>query len=269
MYNKENLKLKYSTLLKRTAEEKRIFNIHAYAGLNRSNIEYQKIERKLYLFETEIGEKLWIQYPGKETKTGRPWDFRPKLYIPKIYRNIPDFAFPHIWDDLTEIHACNPEALQVLASVLFRMAFMVDYVKENKKCLYQDVDVLTEDILDSGYIELEIYTPNFDKHLMKQLQNDIGMIRGASIESYLLYNELLVQNEDCKYFFRDTVEKKGNWNSAIGRRNTLLTHLSVIQYIQGKVKFSEIMNRFQRGRGVAPITISAIPEVTGNIINKG
>ena len=84
----------------------------------------------------------------------------------------------------------------------------------------------------------------------------------------MLYNDLLVQNEDCKYYYRDTYEKEVEWNSAIGRRNTLLTHLSVIEYIQGSVKFSAIMNRFQRGRGVAPIKLGSISSITGGIINK-
>lgn len=58
------------------------------------------------------------------------------------------------------------------------------------------------------------------------------------------------------------------WDSKIGRRNTLLTHLSVIGYIQGNAKFSAIMNRFQRGRGVAPITLGSISSITGGIIDK-
>ena len=103
---------------------------------------------------------------------------------------------------------------------------------------------------------------------MVDLQNEIGNLRGASLEAYLLYNDLLVQNEDCKYYYRDTFQKGTTWDSSIGRRNTLLTHLSVIEYIQGSVKFSEVMKRFQNGRGVAPITLNSISTITGGIIKK-
>ena len=122
--------------------------------------------------------------------------------------------------------------------------------------------------MNNGEVDITFYSPIFNPEIISSLQSEIGYIRGASLEAYLLYNDLLVQNEDCKYYYRDTFEKNIKWNSTIGRRNTLLTHLSVIEYIQGNVKFSAIMNRFQRGRGVAPITLGSISSITGGIINK-
>ena len=92
--------------------------------------------------------------------------------------------------------------------------------------------------------------------------------RDVSLEAYLIYNDLLVQNEDCKYFYRDTKIKKDTWNSNSGRYNTLLSHISVIEYLQGRISFSEIMTRFQRGMGVAPIRLGDISDITQNIILK-
>lgn len=181
---------------------------------------------------------------------------------------MPDLAFPDIWDDLSDIHTENPEALQALAAVLFRMAYMEGYDKETRTCYFDDINPETEQIVNKGKVDITFYSPRFHPEIIEALQDEIGCIRGASLEAYLLYNDLLVQNEDCKYYYRDTFEKNVKWDSKIGRRNTLLTHLSVIEYIQGNAKFSAIMNRFQRGRGVAPITLGSISSITGGIIDK-
>lgn len=266
--NKEILSLNYNSDIKKSADEKRIYNIKAFSELDRSGLEYRKLERRLFLYDTVAGEKIWIQYPGKETLSGKPWDFRPKMFMQSKNGIMPDLSFPDIWDDLADIHTENPEALQVLAAVLFRMAYMEGYSKEKRICHFDDINIETGQVVNNGEVDITFYSPIFNPEIISSLQSEIGYIRGASLEAYLLYNDLLVQNEDCKYYYRDTFEKNIKWNSTIGRRNTLLTHLSVIEYIQGNVKFSAIMNRFQRGRGVAPITLGSISSITGGIINK-
>lgn len=63
-------------------------------------------------------------------------------------------------------------------------------------------------------------------------------IREASIEAYLYYNDLLVQNEECKYYYRDIVENdEKKWNNTTGRQNTLRTHISVISFLKGEIIF--------------------------------
>lgn len=266
--NTNSLRLNYDTSVKKSADEKREYNIKSFASLDRSGLEFRNIERRLYVYETKHGEKIWIQYPGKETKSGKPWDFRPKMYMGKSGEHMPDLAFPDIWDDLADIHTENPQALEALAALLFRMAYMEGYKLLKRECYYEDIDISSNNVIGSGKIELTFYEPDFDEDLLAELQDEIGSIRGASLEAYSLYNDLLVQNEDCKYYYRDVYEKETMWDSKIGRRNTLLTHLSVIEYIQGNVKFSTIMNRFQRGRGVAPVTLASLSRITGGLINK-
>lgn len=266
--NTLNLMLTYDFHIKRLAEEKRKYNIQAFSELQREGLEFRKIERKLYIYDTKNNERIWIQYPGKETLNGKPWDFRPKMSIQNGKNTLPDLAFPDIWDDLAEIQTGNSEVLSVLAAILFRMAFMVGYKKKTKVCQFEDVNIETKQIINIGHLEHSFYVPELDEKIVIELQNQIGYLRGASLEAYLLYNDLLAQNEDCKYYYRDIYEKGVKWNSSVGRRNTLLTHLSVIEYIQGGAKFSEIMNRFQKGRGVAPITLNSISTITNGIINK-
>ena len=266
--NKSSLSMTYTTDVKRESDDKRKHNINVFSRLDRSGLSFRNLERRLMIYTTLAGEKIWIQYPGKETLTGKPWDFRPKMYIENTKSLMPDLAFPDIWDDLAAIHTSNPEALEVLGAILFRMAYMEGYVKKSISCVFEDINMVTNNVVNRGSINLEIYVPQFDTAILSELQKEIGCIRNSSLEGYLLYNDLLVQNEDCKYYYRDTYEKGVEWNSTIGRRNTLLTHLSVIEYIQGTIKFSAIMNRFQRGRGVAPITLGSISTITGGIISK-
>ncbi|GAA0115356.1 hypothetical protein [Clostridium senegalense] len=47
-----------------------------------------------------------------------------------------------------------------------------------------------------------------------------------------------------------------------------MTHISVIEFLQGNMKFSQIMNKFQRGRGVAPATQKSLYKASNGLITK-
>lgn len=264
------LKMEYKKSTKGIALAKRLENINAFAGLSRQELEFGSKERLLYLYKSKLGEQVCIQYPGKETISGnqervRPWDFRPKL-ISVTGEVMKDLSFPNIWDDLAAMHISNNEVLSILAALLFRMAFMEGHVSQKLLADYQDIDIKSMRTIVTGAIPFEWHAPKYPLEIMDYLDARIGKIRGASIEAYLVYNDLLVQNEDCKYYYRDVLLRKGKWNSSIGRNNTLLSHISVIEYLQGRITFSEIMSRFQRGMGVAPVSLNRIPGITNNII---
>ena len=61
--NTLNLMLTYDFHIKRLAEEKRKYNIQAFSELQREGLEFRKIERKLYIYDTKNNERIWIQYP--------------------------------------------------------------------------------------------------------------------------------------------------------------------------------------------------------------
>lgn len=119
-------------------------------------------------------------------------------------------------------------------------------------------------LLRKEKIEWFKYKPEI--RYINSLNNSIGTIGGVSVEGYLYYNDLLAQNEDCKYYYRDVVENGGEWNPKSGRRNTLLTHISVISFLLGNMKFSEIMDHFQHYKGVAPISEKNISIVTNGFV---
>jgi hypothetical protein len=263
--NKDALRFRYIARAENAiVKEKQLINITTFSELPKNGLAFATNERRIIIHKTIAGEEISVQYPGKESvreKGKRPWDFRPKLYTTNGTA-LKDLSFPDIWDDLSTLHATDGETLSLLASVFFRMAFMLDYTRTNEE--YDYVDLASG---GTGKLALDMYKPYFSLKLLRELQERIGkMPRNVSLEGYLLYNDLLVQNEDCKYYYR-AYERNEDWNFKTGRINTLLSHISVIEFLQGGITFSEIMLRFQRGMGVAPCPFKNLYTITGGIIS--
>ena len=259
----------YTTDLKKESDAKKLFNIDVFSKLNKSGLSYGKTERRLLMKEYPTGEKLYIQYPGKESARSarvRPWDFRPKLQLPNG-EWLKDLSFKDVWDDLYTFKDSETD-MPYLATLFFRIAYMLDSKKVTRVITYEDIDCATGKVVNTGQVELTWYEyePS-DDVIGDSLMFPKGM-RGCSIYAYLAYNDYLAQNEDCKYYYRDVIEKGGTWNSNTGRRNTLLTHMAVIAFIEGKLRFTEVTDMFQRGMGVANLPTKYWEETTGGRVTK-
>lgn len=266
------IKDRYNAVVSSRGVSLRIQNILSFSNLDRDGFEYDVKERRLLLYTTKIGEKIYIQYPGKESKDIdadkiRPWDLRPKL-VDKDGNWMKDLSFKDIWDDIVELQKIDKESLSILAAIFYRLSMMLDTEKVTEHYEYEDIEKRSNRIINSGTLKMEWYKVKLSDEVLSFLEEKIGSIRGFSIEAYIYYNDLLCQNEDCKYYFRDTYIKSQNWNSNIGRKNTYWTHMSIIGYLQGHIRFTQLMDMFQRGMGVAPIALRDIPLVTSNIINR-
>ena len=219
--------------------------------------------------EYVTGEKLYLQYPGKESARAtrvRPWDFRPKLKLANG-EWLKDLSFKDIWDDLYAFKDIETD-MPYLATLFFRIAYMLDVVKTSREIPYEDIDCATGKIIKKGTLSLTWYEYNpTDRIIGDSLMFPKGM-RGCSIYAYLAYNDYLAQNEDCKYYYRDVIEKGGTWKSNTGRRNTLLTHMSVIAFIEEILRFTEITDMFQRGMGVAALPAKYWEETTNGRVKK-
>ena len=254
------------------SKERRLLNIESFSELDRSEpLAFGKYERLLLMHTTHKNEKIYIRFPGKEAareKNKRPLDFRPVcLYSDGTWSK--DLSFGDIWDDIATMHNKNKKALCKLAAVFFKMAYMFDYELVEEQLAYKDIDIASNTEIGSGIINFKWYKPHFSQELLKKLEKKLGKIRNFSLEAYLFYNDLLVQNEDCKYYYRHQTETPNEvWNSSVGRLNTMLSHLSVIEYLQNRLTFSEITMRFQRGNGVAPMPLKEIELVTNGLIKK-
>lgn len=277
---KEALKHEYSRRTKQFAKERRNFNIESFSKLDRSGLEYGKIERRLFLHSTSKGEKLYIQYPGKESVSikkdvCRPWDFRPKL---EYYCNYPetkttvflnDLPFKSIFGAIDKIKCDKMEKLQNFAAVYFRLAYMLEHEKVSGKYKYEDIDVETGTVINTGYVHLEWYKPYINPHILDELNSMSDAVwtpSGITPEIYLMYFDLLAQNEDAKYFYGDTIIKNSSWNSSHGRENTIKSCLNMIAYRSEIISLETLLDRFTKGRGIAAMSLKEIQLVTGGLI---
>lgn len=254
----------------------KMLNIEFCKAIPRKDLYFQKKERQILLYTTAIGEKIFIQYPGKESVNNKkPWDFRPKLLKPDgDYLN--DLSFEVIWDVLYEsfLNISNRDKLlRLLALEFYRMAFVIDYKILDHNHIYEARDYdFSNDTYSSFYNinigkKLFLYIPN--QIIVKELSLVKPKILGISWEAFLVYNDLLAFNEDCKYFYTEE-SKNGDGATYIaggpGRTNTLLTHINIIGSIIGEIKFSKILLQFSRNRGIAPITQNHLRTILGDYL---
>ena len=126
-------------------------NIAAFNGLDRTGLEYGRREKRLLLYATKLNEKIYAQYPGKETtRSGEKKnvnDFRPVLVMPdgKIHE---DMVFKDIWDIVANIGKDARGSLDILATLFLKMAYLKDY-KNNENVEYVCETVEGEEVVDS------------------------------------------------------------------------------------------------------------------------
>ena len=69
----------YSRESEDVSAERRLMNILSFAALDRRGLGFVSRERRVLLHTTSFGERIFIQYPGKESartdQNERPWDF--------------------------------------------------------------------------------------------------------------------------------------------------------------------------------------------------
>jgi hypothetical protein len=248
---------------------KRLTNIGFIENLNRNTLEHKVLERRLLVHKTKEDELICIQYPGKESKNNidnnRPWDFRPVVFLSNGKRFENDMSFKNIWDTIYEKSLEVPkdvkeEVLTVLSLMFYRLAYMIDNIPINLfNTQYNDLSIINGQIdRVSEPVPLEIpllykYSPDVKilDYLYSHCPSSWG---GLSIEGFLYYNELLIWNEDCKYYYRNKIsEDKKAWIGDTGRVNTALTHMMIISFLLGKIPLSRLCDGFNRGRGVAPM----------------
>ncbi|NEU59211.1 hypothetical protein [Halorussus sp. MSC15.2] len=256
--------------------KKREANINWIGQLSRENLEHNQREKQIEMVETKEGERLLIQYPGKEAirdeDDHRPWDFRPRTLFPNGSYG-PDLSFRDVWDTLFEkFEALGEEGIEparALAALFYRMAFMVDhrrdYDVETQTRRINGADEPLSEFWGEQHPTMLRYEPPVD--VVQALSEVVPELGGMSLEAFLHYNDLMAWNEDCKYYYGKTDGGETDWDwPRTGRINTLLTHISILGIITGDLNLSGVLNKFQRGRGVGPITRSEAEAITDGIL---
>jgi hypothetical protein len=62
------------------------------------------------------------------------------------------------------------------------------------------------------------------------------------------------------------IDGNENYDLKNGRGPTAHTNLAIISYLQGQISLSEILNKIQKGRGVANFKKSDYEKVTAGIV---
>ncbi|MFC1961529.1 hypothetical protein ACFLWN_00555 [Chloroflexota bacterium] len=261
---------------KSEASQKRAHNINWLFNLPKDALLYKSNVKQLLIHTTSAEERIFIQYPGKESaREGdkkRPHDFFPRVLTKTGYA--PDLSFWDIWrllfEQLEPRKEAMKEEMRVLAALFYRMAFMIDHNPIDFNCTVNRIAYAAD--------EMETETSSDEERLgslfVYQLPDSIidyfdGKIDcgGISFEAFLHYNNLLAWNEDCKYFYRAQLKGKP-WMNATGRINNLLTHISVLGYLVGELKTFDIFYKFSAGAGVAPATSTEIQRITNGLVHK-
>lgn len=245
-------------------------NIQTFDELDRSGLKFGSVERRILMYTTQKGEKVYYQYPGKETAREKskafPFDGRPMLQKADGTFS-EDMDFRKIWDIIDNVGKNHNIDMDLLAAIFLKIAYMLDYKRYEKDYLYEDIDIATGNILNKGTVKLVFNSLNLDEDVLYTLNDRLNFSDdiGISLESFLYYNDLLAQNEDCKYTYKASRNNKVP-DIKTGRINTCLSHLSIIAHIRGKMGISELINMFQRGRGVAPLPFKKFPDACGKLV---
>lgn len=246
------------------ASLRRKINIDFITNLSLQGLSYEKNERMLQLYVTSVGEKLFLQYPGKESKRDknpRERDFRPKIILPN--NQVKDLSFGDVWDFFFNLLKKNSiqdkdflKALDYLIVLFYKSAYLIDFK------LFSSPQFLTSEVLEgkitdtkmvSYYSPVLLYDVEIHRKMINYVQQKFGNVYGMSIEAFVLYNDILGWNEDYKYY-SSWVQKGKKWAGAIGKPNNLLTHINILGYIRNEFNIGQILNGFSRTRGVSAPT---------------
>lgn len=251
------------------SKNEKIENINVFCGLTRENLAYGKTERRILLYTTQNDEKIYYQYPGKEStrrdSANFPLDARPILEKSNSELS-PDMDFNAIWDIIDYLGTENRANADILGAIFLRIAYMHQYKHTTKDFFYQDVDISSGAIINSGKIKMDWNYLALDQEIIESL-NDRFKLRnslGFSFEAFLYYNDVLAQNEDNKYYLRSNKSDEQILQKGNGRINNCLSHLTVISHIRGKIGISKLISSFRRG--VAPLSQSRFSEACGDLV---
>ena len=274
---KAALKMEYGS--RRTnaeSKEKRKFNIAAFLDLDRNGLQYMSRERQLLLYTTQRKEKIYIQYPGKESveNIAMPKDFRPKLQLADG-SYMQDASFGFIWDIIDSIGKAHKHELSYVAAIFLQMGYMYGYLKEKAEYPVKElemIDGVVETEVVTGKEVLEWYRLNISDDVWYTLNDRIGDIeisggQKISFEAFIKFVDLLFQNEDCKYYYRNVViRKKDDYKYENGRTSSSMANLQILNYLQGYERLSALLDVFQKSRGVPGFRVRDYAIVSDGIV---
>ena len=268
----DQLKCKYPDMISPQTQMKREENIRALQEMIRSSIasnclEYGTREERVQIYETLEGEKIYIQYPGKESAESgdkkRPYDFRPKIIL-SDGRKVPDLQFESIWGIIENLNHQQHKILKLMSCIFFRMSRMLDHTVADD--IYP-CEILNPNnkVIDRAERHLRWNKFVFAPEIMESLNFHCDHLRvtddiSISMEALLYFFELLMNNEDSKYYYA-----KNKLTSA--RIHTGDSMLLLSSSLHGNIRLSTLLQKFVSGFGVAHCSIDEIEPATDHLVH--
>lgn len=182
--------------------------------------------------------------PGKEASWSPPKTNANDM-IPAIYRGATrlDYlpTFGALWREIETLSkAIGASSAELVASLLFRAAFMLDHTQ-----------------VAPGVWR---YTP--PERVVAEIEGATPLVHTTAgeelpVRAFLHLIEALSLNEDVKYYTLGEAQALGRGKSrvqqGVGRRNNLLTCAHIVAVILGRRSVIDFGESMSRGRGVAPL----------------
>lgn len=265
----------------------KLSNIDAFLNIDREGLENGRLEKRLLMYKSLMDEAIYIEYPGKESTKAyetrekknllNPNDFRPELYT-KEGEVLAKMSFVDIIEALVEYsHNHDKETMQRMAALIVKIAYMKGYKNKelnhpsHRIIIYEDktravMEEKTEDVIERFFFpinkETKEYLKTWDRIRLPSRHHEKKI--DVSIEGFLYYLDVLAQQEDCKYYYKEKSKGGKTIDVKVGRINNLLTVVNVIDRLLCDRPYGDIVSAI--GRYVRPIRAKDIESVTGGII---
>lgn len=265
------LKCTYPTSVSPETQNRRMTNINALQGLisaaiDERSLKYESLEERLHLFTTKAGEKVFIQYPGKESAAEganqRRFDFRPRI-MTADGTLVRDLVFADMWSLIENLNYQIHSLLKSMSCLFFRMGRMTIHQMVEAEYPYEIIDA-DGTVRERGCRTLNWYSLNLEQGIIDTFDYlapalHVSNAPSISLEAFIYFFEMILHNEDSKYY-----DKKGNLSS--GRIPTSDSMLLLSSNLIGKTSLSELLQRFVSGFGVAKCLVGEIGGATEGLV---
>jgi hypothetical protein len=185
------------------------------------------------------GYEVGLGKPGKEAITTRSRVNKNDMW-PYVRSDAgvisKDATFRMIFKELEHMHNKSRYALELLACLLVRDAYLLDHKEVDGKIIYSPPQAIVDEI-----------------------SKDIPQIFGIPLEAFLRYLDAIALNEDVKYYTLGEDRGKAYGTSA-GRPNNLLTCAYLIAVLLGRAELVDFAYGFSRMKGVSAIPLKKAKE---------
>lgn len=251
-------------------KDRRSYNIKTFQeiigkSISDNHLKYGGNEERLYLHTTQSSEKVFIQFPGKESEAEkedkRKYDFRPRI-MTADGTVVKDLNFADMWMIIEKIHTQSSKVLNSLSILFFRLGRMTLHNQMEEEYNYDIID-RNNNIIKKGKQKIQWYKLHIDDIIMESLDYHVENIAideySFSLEAFLYFFEFILLNEDSKYF-----DKKKDLSS--GRIPTSDSMLLISSTLLGNIRLSVLLQRFVSGRGIAKCKADEYEVATGGLV---